>query len=66
MPIMNGWEFLDEFVKLSITNKPQVYIVSSHFGLEEIEKAKGYDMVKDFISKPLLDANLTKIFESIR
>lgn len=64
MPVMNGWEFLDEFNKLSFTNKPKVYIVSSQFDLQEIEKGKSYDFVRDFISKPLIESKLASIFQN--
>ena len=64
MPIMNGWEFLDEFIKLPFTIKPVVYIVSSSIGDRDIEKAKSYDIVKDFISKPLSFALLEDLFQN--
>ena len=62
--LLNGWEFLDEFNKLSFTNKPKVYIVSSQFDLQEIEKGKSYDFVRDFISKPLIESKLASIFQN--
>ncbi|TLP75452.1 two-component system response regulator [Maribacter sp. ACAM166] len=65
MPVMNGWEFLDEFVKLPLTTMPHIFVVSSCFGLKEIDKGKSYGIVNDFISKPLLESNLTNLFESI-
>ncbi len=61
MPVMNGWEFLDKFQELDFQKKPQVFIVSSHFGKAEIEKGRSYEMVRDFISKPLIAKNLTDI-----
>ncbi|HDZ06544.1 hypothetical protein LCGC14_0053190 [marine sediment metagenome] len=61
MPIMNGWEFLDKFQKLIFLNKPIVYIVSSHFDSREIEKGRSYELVRDFISKPLIAKNLKDI-----
>lgn len=65
MPVMNGWEFLDKFEKLSFKVKPQVFIVSSHVGADEIKRSKSYDLVRDFISKPLLSDNLFKIYNSL-
>ncbi|MCM4151504.1 response regulator [Arenibacter sp. N53] len=65
MPIMDGWEFLDEFVKLSLKNKPRVYIVSSSIDNQDIEKAHTYDIVKDFIVKPLSDSILADLFKTI-
>lgn len=65
MPVMNGWEFLDEFVKLPLEIKPQIFIVSSLFGLNEFNKGNSYGIVSDYISKPLLGADLADLFESV-
>jgi CheY-like chemotaxis protein len=62
MPIMNGWEFLDEYKRLGIdpTGRSKIFIISSSVFSNDINKAKSYDLVKDFISKPL---NVDKIKE---
>lgn len=62
MPIMNGWEFLDEYEKLKIdkAGKTKIYIISSSVFSNDISKAKTYASVKDFVSKPL---NIEKINE---
>ena len=62
MPIMNGWEFLDEYTRLNIDplNKCKVYIISSSVFSNDINKARSYPVVKDFVSKPL---NVEKIKE---
>ena len=62
MPIMNGWEFLDEFKRLNIdaAGKCKIFIISSSVFSNDINKARSYPLVKDFISKPL---NVDKIKE---
>lgn len=62
MPIMNGWEFLDEYTKLKIdpAGKTRIFIISSSVFSNDISKAKSYPLVKDFVSKPL---NIEKINE---
>ena len=62
MPIMNGWEFLDEYKRLNIDplGKSKIYIISSSVFSNDINKARSYPLVKDFISKPL---NVEKIKE---
>jgi CheY-like chemotaxis protein len=52
---MDGWEFLDEFEKLpeSSKQKCRVFMLSSSIDPSDIEKAKTYSSVTDFISKPL-------------
>ena len=65
MPIMNGWEFLDEYKRLNIDaqGKTKIYIISSSVFSNDINKAKSYPLIKDFISKPL---NIDKIIELFR
>jgi CheY-like chemotaxis protein len=55
MPIMNGWEFLEEYERLKIDpkGKTKIYIISSSVFNNDINKAKSYPLVKDFVSKPL-------------
>lgn len=59
MPIMNGWEFLEEYKKSNMDpeKKITIYILSSSVFTNDIDKAKSYESVANFISKPLnLDA----------
>jgi CheY-like chemotaxis protein len=55
MPIMNGWEFLDEYKRLNIdpSGKSKIYIISSSVFSNDISKARSYPLVRNFISKPL-------------
>lgn len=55
MPVMNGWDFLDEFEELkgSFTMLPKVYILSSTVDPEDYKKATSYSTVANLISKPL-------------
>lgn len=53
MPVMNGWEFLENIIKLvSLETVPPIYIMTSSIDQEEVKKSKKYIIVKDFISKP--------------
>lgn len=64
MPIMNGWEFLDEYKRLNIDplKKTKIYIISSSVFSNDISKAKSYPLVQDFISKPLNVERIKEIF----
>ncbi|RCH55583.1 response regulator [Mucilaginibacter hurinus] len=64
MPIMNGWEFLDEYNRLNIDplKKTKIYIISSSVFSNDIAKAKSYPLVQDFISKPLNVERIKEIF----
>lgn len=61
MPIMNGWEFLDEFTKIKTeeSKKVTIYMVSSSIMAEDLERAKKYESVTDYIVKPI-SADLLK------
>lgn len=54
MPIMNGYEFLEEFDKLSNETKKdiQIYILSSTLDSDEIAYLKQNQYVIDLFSKP--------------
>jgi response regulator RpfG family c-di-GMP phosphodiesterase len=62
MPIMNGWEFLEEIEKLEyVTENIAVYMVSSSTDQDDIDKARNYKYVKRFLSKPLMIETLKEI-----
>jgi len=65
MPIMDGWEFLEEFQKLPniVLEKSTLYMLTSSIDVEDIEKAKNYPVVKEFISKPLSADKLRSIIQ---
>jgi CheY-like chemotaxis protein len=67
MPILDGWQFMDEFVKLSplINKKITVYIVSSSIDEDDHKKALSYQQVSDFIVKPITVALLKKMVEDL-
>ncbi|MFN3528819.1 MAG: two-component system response regulator [Bacteroidia bacterium] len=63
MPVMNGWEFLDEFVTM-LADFPRyipVFMLSSTIDQADFDKAKTYEVVKGFYSKPLTKENLSEI-----
>ncbi|RTY97085.1 response regulator [Flavobacterium sp. RSP49] len=55
MPVMGGWEFLDYFnsPEFSDFSAIKVIVLSSTIDPEDLEKAKKYPMVIDFLSKPI-------------
>jgi CheY-like chemotaxis protein len=64
MPIMNGWEFLDEYKRLNIDplGKSKIYIISSSVFSNDINKARSYPLVQNFISKPLSVDKIKEMF----
>lgn len=61
MPVMNGWGFLDLFETLSLPQSTHVYVVSSTIDPSEIQKARSYSFVVDFVEKPMTVEVLKKI-----
>lgn len=53
MPVMDGWQFLDEFTKIKINKKITLYIVSSSIDIEDFKKAETYEVVSNYIVKPI-------------
>lgn len=53
MPVMDGWQFLDEFIHLSVKKEISIFIMTSSIDPTDIEKAKNYNVVKDYIMKPI-------------
>ncbi len=55
MPVMNGWEFLDSIEKELKNNlkDTKVIILSSTIDPADYNKAKQYEMVSHFLSKPI-------------
>lgn len=66
MPIMNGWEFLEEYKRLNIDplGKSKIFIISSSVFSNDINRAKSYPIVKSFISKPLSVEKIKELFET--
>lgn len=65
MPVMNGWTFLDELSQLEAGKNIPVFIFSSSINQEDINRAKTYTIVKDYIIKPLTVTKISKILRTI-
>lgn len=65
MPIMNGWEFLDEFTKIRTVHSRKViiYVVSSSVDPRDVEKASKYEVVTDYVVKPITIESLKNLKE---
>jgi CheY-like chemotaxis protein len=67
MPVMNGWEFLEEYKLLNLHSdrKITIYILSSSVFSNDIDKAKSYESVANFISKPLNLESIKEVFDGL-
>jgi len=66
MPVMNGWDFLEEYLMKYADRLPdtKVVIVSSTVNPEDFSKANRYDIVIDFINKPLTIEGMEELMEN--
>ena len=53
MPVMDGWDFLEELQDRSYKDNMLVVMVSSSVDGADKEKAKTYSQVLDYVEKPL-------------
>lgn len=65
MPVMNGWEFLEELKKYPLLQHLKVVIVSSSPNAEDIELGRSVDQVLDYVQKPMSINYLGKLFQKI-
>ncbi|MGW8122177.1 response regulator [Roseivirga echinicomitans] len=63
MPVMDGWQFLDEFTKIKTNKKITLYIVSSSINKEDLKRAETYEVVSNYIVKPITMDALQVILE---
>ena len=67
MPIMDGWQFLDQFTKLApkIDKKITIYICSSSISPNDVELAKKNSLVTDYVIKPITKEKLIDLLKNI-
>lgn len=68
MPVMNGWEFIEEFKKLkpAIDKNIMLYVVSSSVDRTDVDKARSLSNVHDYLIKPMTASQLKSIYQQQR
>ena len=68
MPVMNGWQFLDNFIGLHLPVSKQItiYMITSSVDNTEILKAASYKVIKNYIIKPISLDNMKEIFNNVK
>ena len=66
MPVMDGWDFLKRFTPITPPKDVEttLYIVSSSIDPSEMEKAKSFTTVADYLIKPIKIEEFEAIFHS--
>ncbi|ADV47624.1 response regulator [Cellulophaga sp. E16_2] len=67
MPIMDGFQFMEEYVKIKpkLGKKITIYMVSSSVDVADIERAKKISEISDYIIKPIKKGKLKAIVEKL-
>lgn len=69
MPVMDGWEFLEQFSKTlypKYYQRAKIILLSSSIDPNDIERSKSFEMVADFLPKPLTREMLEIIKQKVR
>ena len=63
MPVMNGFQFLEEYIKLEphLGKKTTIYVVSSSVSPSDMNRIKSISEVNEYIIKPITRERFEKI-----
>ncbi len=65
MPIWDGWQFLDEFTKIPISNTVIIYILTSSNDPADLKRAEAYNLSKNYLVKPIPVEQLKAVLAEI-
>ncbi len=68
MPVMNGWELLEELKQIPavIRQNVLIYILTSSIAPEDLNLSKTYSFINGYITKPLTIADIEKIKKELQ
>lgn len=61
MPIINGWQFLEEYGEFDKNKKAIIVMLTSSVNIEDKKKAEGFKDVTKYVSKPLNAESIKEI-----
>lgn len=61
MPMVNAWEFMQEFRLINLPKKIYIYIVSSSIDPDDRKKAEEFKEIEAFIEKPVNGEKLNQV-----
>jgi CheY-like chemotaxis protein len=67
MPIIDGWQFIEEYacIKTEIKKKVVIFMLSSSVNPIDIERANKINEISDYIVKPIKSEEIIKIFDNL-
>ena len=67
MPILNGFQFMEEFkvVNEKIKKDIQIYMLTSSLSSEDLDRAKSFPEITEYFVKPITLINLTRIVNNV-
>lgn len=67
MPVMDGWQFLEEYGKLKpkLSRPIVIYIITSSVSNEDIIRAKKFSDVSDYLIKPLKKQDFIELINEL-
>jgi CheY-like chemotaxis protein len=67
MPFVDGWMFLEDFttLKSSLAKDISIYMVTSSIDQRDLNRAKSFSEVTDFIIKPISLERFQELLKSV-
>mgnify|MGYP005842108025 FL=1 len=65
MPVWDGWDFLDHLLQTEHDKKLKVYIVTSSQNPDDIHKAEEYEVIEDFLVKPIEKKEMNDLLQQL-
>ena len=67
MPIMDGWQFLEEYVKIKprVGKQITIYMVTSSVDPVDVEKAEKFQEISDYLVKPIQPDQLRELVATL-
>lgn len=53
MPVWDGWQFLEEFIKIPVNQEIIIYILTSSDNEEDMRRAKMFNLQGNYLIKPI-------------
>lgn len=60
MPVMNGWDFMEEYEKLNL--EIEVVVVTSSNDYEDRNRTRSFNRIIDYFVKPITVENIRRLF----